>query len=169
MQPLFPKGHRYAGKIDHYASYNQSSTWKSLVGFRNLGGEHKAACHEHLEPVEKKYVDTSAKGPYFTSHEKETLYMYYITNDRRWLYKYWAEGEESSFNRRYYPYSFYGEKALYDDSRRSEIGPPTEIHGVFDRFKTGSYVLKDKEFENKHKAWIQKHYPELLKGKNNVR
>ncbi len=95
--------------------------------------------------------------------------MYYITNDRRWLYKYWAEGEESSFNRRYYPYSFYGEKALYDDSRRSEIGPPTEIHGVFDRFKTGSYVLKDKEFENKHKAWIQKHYPELLKGKNNVR
>ena len=164
IQPTFPDGHRYAGKIDHYASYNQDSLWKRLVGFRNLGGEHKAACYEHLEPVNREYFYMGHPPIYFDQHEAQTLYMYFKTGDRRWLYKYYAEGEESSFNRRYYPLEFYGEQALYDDSRRSEIGPPTEIHGVFDRFKTGSYVLKDKEFEKKHKAWIQERYPQLLKG-----
>ena len=164
VQPLYPKGHRYAGKIDHYASYNQDHTWKRLVGFRNLGGEMKAICHEHLEPLPSKYFYMGHPPNYFNHHEASTLYKYYQSGDRRWLYKYFSEGEESSFNRRYYPIEYYGGQPLYDDKYRKRLGPPTERDGVFDRFKTGSYVLKDEEFHKKHKEWIQKHYPELLKG-----
>jgi len=162
IQPLYPLGHRYVGKVDHYCSYNQDHTWKRLVGFRNLGGEHKAACHEHLEPIEKKYMDMYNNGMYFNTHEKETLYFYYILNDRRWLWKYWSEGEESFFNRRYFPYTFYGFEPQLNDDNRLIHGPSTEIHGVFDRFKTSSYVLKDKEFEKKHKKFIEERYPQLL-------
>jgi hypothetical protein len=164
IQPIFPEGHRYAGKVDHYASYNQDSLWKRLVGFRNLGGEHKAACYEHLEPVEKKYFHMGHPPIYFSAHEQQTLYMYFKTGDRRWLWKYWSEGEESFFNNRYYPLEFYGHGPQYDDERRLEHGPPTEIHEVFDRFKTSSYVLKDKQFDKKWKAWIEERYPQLLKG-----
>jgi hypothetical protein len=164
VQPSFPAGHVHAGKIDHYCRYNQDHTWNRLVGFRNLGGEMKANCYEHLEPLDKKYMDMYNNGSYFNTHEKETLYMYYITKDRRWLWKYWAEGEESFFNRRYLPYNFYGFQPQYNDDNRLEHGPSTEMYGVFDRFKTGSYVLKDKEFEKKHKKFIEEKYPELLKG-----
>jgi len=163
-QPQFPMGHQYSGKIDHYCSYNQHHTWNSLVGFRNLGGEMKAACHEHLEPPDKKYMDLYDSGVYFNIHERENLYTYYITKDRRWLWKYWTEGEESFFNRRYLPLTFYGFEPQWNDDNRLEHGPSTEIHGVFDRFKTGSYVLKDKEFEKKHKKFIEEKYPMLLKG-----
>jgi hypothetical protein len=164
LQPVFPEGHRYAGKIDHYASYNQPQhTWKQLVGFRNLGGEHKAACYEHLEPVDSKYIYRGYPPIYFDAHEARTLDAYMRSGDRRYLYQYWDQGEESSFNRRYYDIEHYGPSPLYDDSRRKELGPMTERMGVFDRFKTGSYVLKDEEFEKRYKEWIQKHYPELLK------
>ncbi len=162
-QPLFPKGHRYAGKIDHYCSYNQRHTWRELVGFRNLGGEHKAACYEHLEPVPTQYFYMGHPPTYFDQHEARTFYNYLKSGDRRWLYMYWDQGEESSFNRRiFYDIKHYGPKPIYDDSTRKEFGPMTERLGVFDRFTTGSYVLKDEEFEKTHKAWISKHYPELL-------
>jgi len=164
VQPKFPIGHQYSGKIDHYCSYNQFHTWNSLVGFRNLGGEHKAACYEHLEPLDKKYMDLYDSGVYFNTHERENLYTYYITKDRRWLWKYWTEGEESFFNRRYLPYNFYGFEPQWNDDNRLTHGPSTEMYGVFDRFKTGSYVLKDQEFEKKHKRFIEEKYPELLEG-----
>jgi len=164
IQPTFPEGHRYAGKIDHYASYNQDSLWKRLVGFRNLGGQHKAACYEHLDPVPTKYFYLGHPPIYFDQHEARTLYKYFQTGDRRWLYMYWDQGEESSFNRRYFEIDHYGPEPLYDDKKRKTFGPMTERLNVFDRFNTGSYVLKDEEFENKHKAWIQIYYPDLLKG-----
>lgn len=166
IQPTFPEGHRYVGKVDHYASYNQDSLWKRLVGFRNLGGEHKANCYEHLEPINKEYFYMDHLPIYFDKHEASTLYMYFKTGDRRWLWKYYAEGEESDFNRRYYPLEFYGFEAQYDDTNRLEYGPPTEIHGVFDRFTTGSYVLQDKQFHTRWKGLIESKYPELLKGKS---
>jgi hypothetical protein len=115
-----------------------------------------------LEPVDKKYFNMLHDGIYLSKHERDTLYRYFETNDRRWLWKYYAEGEESFFNRRYYPIDFYGFDPQYDDTNRLEHGPSTEIHGVFDRFNTGSYVLKDKEFEKQHKKFIQERYPELL-------
>lgn len=155
-QPLYPKNHFYEGKIDHYSSYFQDSTFKDIVGYRNLGGEHKVSCQEHLEPVPREYFDARNEGEFLNSHEKQTLYMYYMTNDRRWLYKYWAEGESSDFNRRYYSIEYYGDKYLYDDSKRKEFGPPSERLGHFNRFKCDSYILKDEKYYNGLKEEIEK-------------
>lgn len=155
VQPIYPKGHFYEGKIDHYSSYNQDSTWKEILGYRNLGGEHKAACQEHLEPLPKKYFDLRDNGRFFNKHEQDTLYKYLITNDRRWLYKYWSEGEDSYWNRRYYPIEYYGKEPLYDDSRRKELGPPSERLGHFNRWKYNSFILKDDEYYSKWKKVIK--------------
>ena len=153
-QPLYPLGHRYVGRVDHYASYNQSHTWNDLVGFRNLGGEHKAACYEHLEPVDKRYFDLSSTE-YFDKHEASTLYRYFHTGDRRWLYMYYDQGEMSLFNRRYFPLDHYGPEPLYVDSKRDKYGPWSERLGFFERFKCESYIVKDEEYEKKWKKWIR--------------
>jgi len=152
VMATYPENHRYGGGIDHYSAYNQDSTWKQLLGYRNLGGEHKWSCLEHLEPVEGKYFDLRNGGEYFSQHEKQNLMQYYLTQDRRWLYKYWAEGEDSYWNRRYYPLEYYGDRPLHDDKLRKTLGPPSERLGFFDRWKYFEYILKDEEYENK---WIK--------------
>jgi hypothetical protein len=152
IQPKFPDGHRYKG-VDHYCAYHQDSTWKRVLGFRNIGAEHKQSPLEHLEPIPKKYIDFNLE--YFTKHE-ELLHKFYKTNDRRWLYKYWAEGEDSYWNRRYYPLEYYGKEPLHDDSRRKELGPPSERLGHFDRKNFQSFVLKDEEYEKKWKEIIER-------------
>lgn len=155
-QPTYPKGHRYEGKIDHYSSYNQDSTFKYFVGYRNLGAEMKTICQEHLEPIEKKYFDLRDNGRFFNKHEQETLYWFYYTEDRRYLYKYWGEGEDSYWNRRYYKLNYYGLQPLYDDSKRNEFGPPSERLGHFNRWEYNSYILKDDEYFKKWKEVIEK-------------
>jgi hypothetical protein len=156
IQPIFPKNHFYEGRVDHYSSYNQDCTWKNILGYRNLGAEHKASCLEHLEPVPKKYIDIRNKGQFFSQHERNTLYFYYVGGDRRYLYKYWAEGEDSYWNRRYYPIEYYGQKILSDDSQRKQLGPPSERLGHFDRWKYNSFILKDDEYDSKWKAVIDR-------------
>lgn len=151
IQPMFPKEARYKG-VDHYCSYNQDSTWKRVLGFRNLGAEHKQCPIEHLEPIPKKYIDFN--HDYFTAHE-QILHKYYETDDRRWLYKYWAEGEDSYWNRRYYPLEYYGNEPLYDDSKRKKLGPPSERLGYFQRDKYQSFILKDEEYFKKWKDVIK--------------
>ena len=154
VQAKFPEVSRYAGSVDHYSCYHQDSTWKRLLGFRNLGGELRHCSLEHLEPPPKKYFDVSQKK-YYTSHEHVML-DYFETDDRRWLYKFWAEGEDSFWNRRYYPLEYYGDNPLYDDSKRKELGPPSERLGHFDRTKYESFILKDDEYYEKWKKFINK-------------
>jgi len=134
VQARFPEGHIYGGQIDHYSAYHQDSTWKRLLGYRNLGGEHKWSCLEHLEPVPSKYFDLRNIGLFLSQHEKTTLYNYYTTNDRRWLYMYWDQGEDSWYNRKYFELEHYGNLPLYDDSKRKELGPDSERKGIFNRF-----------------------------------
>lgn len=155
-QPLYPKKHFYGGKIDHYSAYYQDSTFKEVVGYRNLGGEHKAQCLEHLEPLPRKYFDLRGGGKYLNQHERNTLLGYLVERDRRFLYKYWAEGEDSYWNRRYYPLDYYGDEAIAfdDDSKRKELGPPSERIGHFNRWKYNSFVLKDEEYKEKWKKVI---------------
>ncbi len=155
IQPRYPDGHFYGGAIDHYSGYNQDCTWKQMIGYRNLGGEFKVGCQEHLEPIPREYFDLRERGEFFNKHERETLYYYLLLGDRRFLYKYWAEGEDSYWNRRYYPIDYYGHEKLRDDSKRKELGPPSERLGHFDRFKYNSYVLKDDEYHSKWKEVIE--------------
>ena len=102
--------------------------------------------------IDKNYIDF--QHDYFTKHEK-LLHKYYETDDRRWLYKYWAEGEDSYWNRRYYPIEYYGDRPLYDDSKRKELGPPSERLGHFKESEFQSFILKDDEYENKWKEVIE--------------
>jgi hypothetical protein len=153
-QPMYPKKHFYGGRVDHYSAYHQDSTFKEVVGYRNLGGEHKAACQEHLEPVPREYFDLRQGGKYLNQHERNTLLNYYLNNDRRWLYKYWAEGEDSYWNRRYHNIEYYGDEPLDNDSKRKELGPPSERLGHFNRWKYNSFVLKDDEYKEKWKEVI---------------
>lgn len=155
-QPRFPKNHFYEGKVDHYSSYRQPCTWSKIIGYRNLGGEHKAACLEHLEPVPEKYFDLRDDGIFLNKHERDTLFWYFVTGDRRYLYKYWAEGEDSYWNRRYYNIGYYGGEPIVDDSRRKEQGPPSERLGHFDRWKYNSFILKDEEYYTKWKEVIER-------------
>lgn len=152
VMAMYPENHNHHGAVDHYSAYNQDSTWKRLLGYRNLGGEHKWAVLEHLEPVPKEYFDLN--GNYYSKHEQDCLLPYYLTQDRRWLYKYWAEGEDSYWNRRYYPLEYYGDTPLHDDKLRETLGPPSERLGQFDRWKCFEYVLKDEEYEKKWKKVI---------------
>jgi len=154
IQPIFPEGHKYKGQVDHYSTTNQDSTWKRVLGYRNIGGELRHSSLEHLEPPDKKYFDVSDVS-YYTTHEL-VLLEYFKTNDRRWLYKFWAEGEDSFWNRRYYPIEYYGEKPLHDDSLRKKLGPPSERMGHFNRRDYQSFILKDDEYKEKWKKFINK-------------
>ena len=134
IQALYPEGFEYSGKVDHYSAYHQDSTWKRLLGYRNLGGEHKWSCLEHLEPVPSTYFDLRDTGKFLSQHEKTTLMNYYTTNDRRWLYMYWDQGEDSWYNRKYFDLEHYGKEPLYDDVTRSMKGPDSERKKIFNRF-----------------------------------
>lgn len=154
-QPRFPKEHFYAGQVDHYSSYNQNCTWKQLVGYRNLGGEMKVVCQQHLKPLDKKYLDLRNNGEFFNKHEQDTLCKFYITNDYRYFYQYLDTGEDSFFNRRYLPLEYYGNEVLKDDSKRKEFGPYSERSGFFNKWKYNSYIIKDKEYTEKWKTIIK--------------
>ena len=134
LQAKYPQGHQHADAIDHYSSYHQDSTWKQLLGYRNLGGEHKWSVLEHLEPLPRKYFDLRNNGEFLSQHEKTTLLPFYLTQDRRYLYMYWDQGEDSYYNRKYYTLEHYGNKPLHDDSKRKELGPDSERKDLFNRF-----------------------------------
>ena len=73
-------------------------------------------------------------GEFLSTHEKNTLLKYYLKQDRRYLYMYWDQGEDSWYNRKYYPLSHYGDKVLQNDDKRKQLGPDSERKGLFDRF-----------------------------------
>ncbi len=159
LMAKYPEKHYHAGAVDHYSAYHQDSTWKRLLGYRNLGGEHKWRCLEHLEPIPKRFMDLRNNGAFFANqHERDTLLHFYLTQDRRWLYKYWAEGEDSYWNRRYYPLEYYGDKPLHNDELRKTLGPPSERLGFFDRWKLFDYIVKDEEYRTKWKTVIDDYY-----------
>ena len=116
IQAKFWKGHRYEGHIDHYSSRHQDSTWKRILGFRNLGAELDEGLMRRLPPLSSKYFnlesDGKGKPSYFTSDEKP-LWMYYMTGDKRYLEMAYDTNEDSWFDRKYYPIEHYGKEPIY--------------------------------------------------------
>lgn len=110
-QPIYPKD----GSIDMYCCYNQDSTWKEILGFRNLAAEMETACEERLEPLPKHYLDDFEDYIYFSSYERDTICQYYKTGDRRHLYRYWDQSADSWWDRRYYPIEYYGREPVYKE------------------------------------------------------
>jgi len=114
--PKQPKDPR-DGSIDYYTCFNQDSTWKEYLGYRNLFSEQETAWNDGLEPLSKKYVDNYNNWIYFSGEERETICNYYTTNDRRYIYQWWDRGEDSDYNRLYYPIGHYGDKPIYKEEK----------------------------------------------------
>lgn len=102
------------GTVDSYARYGQESTWKELVGFRNLFAEFEQAANDGLE-VDwlRPYADDFHDWLYWSGEERSFLCKYWETGDRRYLYQFWAAGETSDYNRLYYPLEYYGKEPIY--------------------------------------------------------
>jgi hypothetical protein len=107
-QPIYPQD----GTIDMYTCYGQDSTWKDLLGYRNLFAEQECAWVEGLDPVPAKFVDNYRNWIYFEGCQRESLCKFYETGDRRYLMMWWDKGETSWYDRISMPVEFYGEKPI---------------------------------------------------------
>jgi hypothetical protein len=113
--PLFPKGHPFEGAVDHYQSYNEDSTWKEVIGFRNLCAENDTAGIERLPPLPGKYFDLRDGGRLLPGYERESLYHYYLSGgDLRYLWMFWDKDEDSWYDRRNYSVDHYGSQPVYN-------------------------------------------------------
>jgi hypothetical protein len=96
-ETLAPKQPMYSvdNTFDWYCVENQPSTFKDVIGFRNLGGEHSHLYHnenkiEDLEPLPKELFDNYNNWGYFPGKDRATLCKYFDTGDKTYLRK-WRE------------------------------------------------------------------------------
>lgn len=101
------------GTIDSYSRYDQESTWKRILGYKNLFAIQETAWNEGTEPLDKKYVDPYGDWIYFAGDERETVCRFWETGDRRYLYQWHDRGEDSDYNRLYMPLDHYGAEPIY--------------------------------------------------------
>lgn len=109
-QPMEPDG----SSVDHYSRYSQNSTWKEIVGYRNLYAEHATAGVEGKEPIDKKYFDMEYVERVLPGAEQESLLKYYETGDRRYIHMFWDRNETSWYDRVNHPVEWYGDKPIYE-------------------------------------------------------
>ena len=102
------------GTLDCYSRYDQESTWKEILGYRNLFAIQETAWNNCTMPLDRKYVDNHADWIYFAGDEKSTVCQYWDTGDFRYLYMWWDRGEDSWYNRLYYPIEHYGKEPIYE-------------------------------------------------------
>jgi hypothetical protein len=105
------------GSIDYYCTHDIDSTFKRVLGFKNLYAEQEYRENNRLPPLEKEYMDGFHGWLYATSEWKETLCKYYSTGDRRYLYMWWDRGCDTDTDRRYYPLEHYGTEPIYDEEK----------------------------------------------------
>ena len=106
------------GAIDFYCGSAPESTFLDVVGFRNLYAEQEYRENNALEPLPKKYMDNFHNWIYFNQGDQETICKYYDTGDRRYLFQFWDRGEDSDYNRLFYPLEFYGNEPVLDPNDR---------------------------------------------------
>jgi hypothetical protein len=103
-QPIDPTD----GSVDYYGKHNSDSTWKRVLGFKNL--YHCFEYHENnsLEPDFKHYMDDYNDWMYFRDDWRNTICRYYETGDRRYLQMFWDRGKDSCEDRKFLPLEAYG-------------------------------------------------------------
>ncbi len=109
-QPINPQD----GSVDYYCGLGVDSTFKDIIGFRNLYAEQEHRENNSLEPLPKEYTDDFMNWAYMPDRQVINLCKYYDTGDRRYLYQWWDEGEDSDYNRIFYPLEHYGKEAIYE-------------------------------------------------------
>ena len=100
------------GSIDYYCTNNLDSTYKRVLGFRNLYAEQEYRENNRLEPIEKEYMDDFHNWTYCPTAWQETICQYYATGDRRYLYMWWDRGCDTDTERRYHPVEYYGNEPI---------------------------------------------------------
>jgi hypothetical protein len=108
-QPIGPDG-----SIDVYTCYNEDSTWKELLGFRNLFAEQETRWIEGHDPLPRKYFDDYNNWMYFEGVLLDTLCKYFDTGDRRYLMMWHDRGESSWWDRIFMPLEFYSKEPILD-------------------------------------------------------
>jgi hypothetical protein len=101
------------GNVDWYCREAVSSTFKDVIGFRNLYAEQEYRENNALEPISKEFIDDYKNYSYIDPSDRVTLGMYYKTGDRRYLYQWWDRGEDSWYNRLYFNIEHYGSSPIY--------------------------------------------------------
>jgi len=101
------------GNVDYYCTQNADSTWKRVLGFRNLYAEFEFRENNGLEPLPKEYMDPFRDYFYFREDWRETVCKYYQTGDRRYLGMFWDRGKDSDYDRKYLPLEAYGAEPIY--------------------------------------------------------
>ena len=106
------------GTVDCYARYDQDSTWKQLMGFKNLFAIYETIGNEGREVMGlRPYADPYRDWLYWSGEERETVCQYWATGDRRHLMRWLDRWEDSDYNRLYYPLDYYGTEPIYADAR----------------------------------------------------
>jgi hypothetical protein len=109
-QPIDPRDN----SVDYYCGFGAESSFKDIIGFRNLYAEQENRENNALEPLGKEYFDDFMDWAYMPSNQYDNLCKYYETGDRRYLYVWWAWGEDSSYNRIFYKIEDFGSEPIYD-------------------------------------------------------
>ena len=83
IQPMYPDGTH-----DFYCETNSNSTWKNILGFRNLEAENRYRRYEDKSPLPKKYFDLTHMS-WYKDIDRNCLLKYFNTNDETYLKKWW--------------------------------------------------------------------------------
>ena len=84
IQPTYSSG-EFKGLQDTYCEEGGESTWRDVLGFRNLTAEKNWRCTNRKPPLDKKYFDLRDPKLYWNDHDKKTLIKYYETGDWRYV------------------------------------------------------------------------------------
>ena len=101
------------GELDYYCTENGESTWKKVLGFRNLYHEFEFHENNGLEPKFKDFMDPWNNYIYFREDWRNTICQYYLTGDRRYLLQFWDRGKDSDYERKYLPLEAYGAEPIW--------------------------------------------------------
>ena len=110
------------GTVDMYCRYNQDSTWKELLGFRNIFAEYETLGNEGMELWHlKPFMDDYYGWLYWRGEEQDSICKYWETGDRRYLYMFWDRWADSNYNRLFYPVEQYGKEPIYEPEACEKI------------------------------------------------
>jgi len=90
VQPVYTTGD-YKGHQDTYCEEGGPSTWRDILGFRNIESEKNWRCSEKKYPLDKKYFDLRDYKLYYRDHDKNTICQYYLTGDERYIKMGWDQ------------------------------------------------------------------------------
>jgi hypothetical protein len=115
VQPYYKIG-PYKGHHDTYCEQGCESTWRDILGFRNLIAEKTWRCNNRLEPLDKKYFDFRDVKEHWSDLDRKTLYEFYKTGDYRYIMLGWDWSPETSrelrIERKNWTIENYGDKPI---------------------------------------------------------